>query len=61
MNDSSGSRPPRESGAVDDSPMQALRGWLKGLRRGKTGESVRETLEELFEEREDAEIPIDEH
>jgi CBS domain containing-hemolysin-like protein len=38
-----------------------LRGWLKGLRRGKAGESVRETLEELFEEREEAEIPIDEH
>jgi CBS domain containing-hemolysin-like protein len=34
---------------------------MKGLRRSKSGESVRETLEELFEEREEAEIPIDEH
>lgn len=61
MNDSSGSRPPRDSGATSDAnPVQALRGWLRGWRRGK-GESVRDTLEELFEEREEAEIPIDEH
>ncbi|HXP95321.1 MAG TPA: hemolysin family protein [Telmatospirillum sp.] len=61
MNDPSGTRSPRENGANDDSLVRSLRGWLKGLRRGKTGESVRETLEELFEEREEAEIPIDEH
>ncbi|HLN24320.1 MAG TPA: magnesium/cobalt efflux protein, partial [Patescibacteria group bacterium] len=64
MNDTSGSRSPRESGATttsDDSLVHALRGWLRGLRRTKSGESVRDTLEELFEEREEAEIPIDEH
>ncbi|MTJ82547.1 MAG: HlyC/CorC family transporter [Telmatospirillum sp.] len=61
MNDPSGSRTPRESGASEESPVRALRAWLKGLRRGKLGESVRETLEELIEERDDAEIPIDEH
>lgn len=61
MNDISGSRPPRENGASDESLVHSLRGWLKGLRRAKAGESVRETLEELFEEREDASIPIDEH
>jgi len=63
MNDTSGSRPPRENGATttDDSLVHALRGWLRGLRRTKSGESVRDTLEELFEEREEAEIPIDEH
>ncbi|OIR09186.1 hemolysin C [mine drainage metagenome] len=61
MTDASGSSRPRESGASDDSLIQALRGWLKSLRRSKTGESVRETLEELFEEREEAEQPIDEH
>jgi CBS domain containing-hemolysin-like protein len=61
MNDPSGSRSPRENGANDDSLVRTLRGWIKGLRRGKQGESVRETLEELFEEREEAEIPIDEH
>lgn len=61
MNDPSGSRPPRESGANDDSLVRSLRAWLKNLRRGKGAESVRETLEELIEEREEAEIPIDEH
>lgn len=61
MNDPSGTRSPRENGASDDSLVRTLRGWMKGLRRSKSGESVRETLEELFEEREEAEIPIDEH
>lgn len=61
MNDPSGSRSPRENGANDDSLVHALRGWLKGLRRSKSGESVRETLEELFEEREEPEAPIDAH
>ena len=61
MNDVSGSSKPREGGAPDDSLMHAVRGWLKTLRRTKTGESVRETLEELFEEREEDELPIDEH
>lgn len=61
MNDISGSRLPRENGASDDSLVHSLRGWLKGLRRTKSGESVRETLEELFEEREETSVPIDEH
>lgn len=61
MNDHSGSRQPRENGATDDSLAHTLKTWLRGLRRGKPGESVRDTLEELFEEREDAEIPIDDH
>jgi len=62
MNDSPGSSKPRENGANDDSLVQSIRGWLKTLRRSKgNGESVRETLEELFEDREEAEAPIDEH
>ena len=61
MNESPGSRSPRENGAYDDSLVGTLRGWFKALRRGKTGESVRDAIEELFEEREEAEIPIDEH
>ena len=61
MTDTSGSRSPRENGATEDSLGRALRLWLKSLRRAKSGESVRETLEELIEEREEAEAPIDEH
>ena len=61
MSDNSGSSKPRESGASDDSLVQAIRGWLKTRRRAKSGESVRETLEELFEDREEEDLPIDEH
>jgi rRNA maturation RNase YbeY len=35
--------------------------WLRFLRRGKGGESVREALEELIEEREGDEVPIDDN
>jgi CBS domain containing-hemolysin-like protein len=59
MNESNGSRSPRENGAHDD--QGGLFGWLKSLRRNKGGESVRETLEELIEQREETEVPIDEH
>ncbi|HIJ38362.1 MAG TPA: HlyC/CorC family transporter [Rhodospirillaceae bacterium] len=61
MNDISGSRPPRDGGANEDSMVQGLLGWLKFLRRDKAAESVRETLEELFEQRDDDAAPIDEH
>lgn len=65
MNDP-GSIAPRENGASnrkagDDSLIGAVRGWFKGRRRPKGAESVREALEELIEDREDAEIPINEH
>jgi len=55
------SRLPREGGANDDGLIDSLRSWLRQLRRPKTGESVRETLEDLIEQREEAEQPIDEH
>jgi CBS domain containing-hemolysin-like protein len=62
MNDPSGSRPPRENGADDDSfLMQAFRGLFRGLRRTRSGDSIREALEELIEERDDNEEPIDSH
>lgn len=62
MNESSGSRPPRENGADDDSfLLQAFRGLFRGLRRTRSGESIREALEELIEERDDGEEPIDNH
>ena len=62
MNDSSGSRPPRENGAEDDSfLLQAFRGLFRGLRRTRSGDSIREALEDLIEERDDGEEPIDSH
>ncbi len=58
----SGSRRPRNGGAGDDSIiLQAVRSLIRSLKRHRNGDSVRDTLEELIEEREDNEIPIDEH
>ncbi len=61
-----GESPLREGGATlkkagDDSLFGAMRGWLKGRRRSKGAETVRDALEELIEDRDSAEIPIDEH
>ena len=62
MNESSGSRQPRENGADDDSYLlQAFRGLFRGLRRTRSGDSIREALEELIEERDDNDEPIDRH
>ncbi|WP_142849392.1 hemolysin family protein [Telmatospirillum sp. J64-1] len=60
MSDISCSRSPRENGADDPSLVESFRGWLRSLRRGRNGDTVRDTLEELIEERAEAEIPIDE-
>ncbi|MDO8606952.1 MAG: hemolysin family protein [Phaeospirillum sp.] len=69
MNDP-GSIPPRDSGAngkksqggQDESLLRALRGWIKARRRPKGGgETVREALEELIEDSDSAEVPIDDH
>ncbi|MCH8236952.1 MAG: HlyC/CorC family transporter [Proteobacteria bacterium] len=49
-------------GGADKNPSLAdtLLGWMRDLRRsGNGGDSARDTLEELIEEREEAEIPID--
>jgi magnesium and cobalt transporter len=52
---------PREEGR-DASLLSPLKGWLRGLKRAKSAEpSALETLEELIEEREDSESPIDAH
>lgn len=61
MNDDPGGRTPRGNGADPEySPSKSLRGWLSRLRRGRNGDaSVRETLEELIDERDDSESPID--
>ncbi len=62
MDDQSGSNPPRDAGATDDPSLsETLRDWLRGLWRWRNDEnSARDTLDELIEEREEAEIPIDE-
>jgi magnesium and cobalt transporter len=61
MNEGGVSRLPREGGAAEDGLIDSLRGWLRSLRRAKAQESVRETMEDLIEQREEAEEPIDEH
>lgn len=69
MNDAP-SRQPREGGANqgrtregggDDTILDTMRGWLRALRRSKGSDSVREALEELIEDREDSEVPIDDN
>lgn len=55
---------PHEDGAGRTPPivqaiLQATRGWFRKLRWSRNGEnSIRETLEELIEEREESEVPI---
>jgi len=61
MNDTPASRSGRGEGASGGtSTLQGLRNWLKGLRR-RNGDTLRETIEELIEEREtEADTPIGE-
>ncbi|AVM75330.1 Hemolysin C [Magnetospirillum gryphiswaldense MSR-1] len=54
--------PPETGGAAgDDSLVAMVRGWVRALRRAKGGESVREALEDLIDDRDDTGIPIDDH
>jgi magnesium and cobalt transporter len=52
-----------EAGATADSngdrPLRALRNWLRHWRRSRGGESMRDSLEEIIEEREEVAEPID--
>ena len=61
MNDSSGGSGPPSGGApTERSVAEAVRGWLRELwSRKEADASLRETLEELIEERIEAEAPID--
>jgi CBS domain containing-hemolysin-like protein len=60
MNESTPSRPSR-SEAATASPLQNLKNWLKSLRRGRNGETLRDTIEELIEESEtEGDSPISE-
>jgi len=61
MNDQPSNSSPLDGGA-DKEPSLAdtLLGWMRDLRRSDNGDdSARDTLEELIEEREEAEVPID--
>jgi magnesium and cobalt transporter len=49
---------PREEGAGERKP-SGLRGWLRHLVGGRGGESMRESLEEIIEERDELAEPID--
>ena len=42
-----------------DRPLRALRNWLRHWRRSRGGESMRDSLEEIIEEREEVAEPID--
>ena len=61
MNDDACSSPSRLNGASNgQSLLSSFRSWLRGWRfRHENGNSARDTLEELIEEREEAELPID--
>ncbi len=56
-----GSRPPRDGGASEDGLFHTIRGWLRAGRGRKGGETARGTLEELIEDRDESEIPIDDN
>ena len=62
MNDHPSSPKPRDNGAENETSLfSGLLGWIRGVGGAQNGEdSVRDALEELIEEREEAEVPIDE-
>jgi len=62
MNERPPSSTPRATGAENDSLLTStLQSWMRSLRRVGNGDSsARDTLEELIEEREEAELPINE-
>ena len=62
MNDHPLSPKPRNNGAENKTSLfSGLLGWIRGVGGAQNGEdSVRDALEELIDEREEAEVPIDE-
>ena len=62
MNDHPSNPKPRNNGAENKTSLFiGLLGWIRGVCGAQNGEdSVRNALEELIEEREEAEVPIDE-
>ncbi|MGH6661963.1 MAG: hemolysin family protein [Rhodospirillales bacterium] len=62
MNDQPPSSAPRDAGARNEPSLtDTVLGWIRQIARVREGDdSARDTLEELIEEREEAEVPIDE-
>ncbi|MFQ5764111.1 MAG: hemolysin family protein [Rhodospirillales bacterium] len=62
MNEQPSSSEPRDGGADNDTSLTGtVRAWIRDLRRSRNGDdSARDTLDELIEERAEAEVPIDE-
>jgi len=61
MSDTSAGRPARSEGSGAASPLQGLKNWLKSFRRGRNGETLRDTIEELIESTEaEVDAPISE-
>ena len=59
MTDQSGSRRPREDGAEEQSTLNhQLRGWLRTIMGGRGDATLRNTIEELIEERRETEGSI---
>lgn len=59
MNDQSGSRWPREYGADEQTSLpHPLKGWLRGILGGRSDTTLRDTIEELIEERRETEGSI---
>ncbi|HEV7370144.1 hemolysin family protein [Arenibaculum sp.] len=59
MNDQSGSRWPREYGADEQASLpHPLKGWLRGILGGRSDTTLRDTIEELIEERRETEGSI---
>jgi magnesium and cobalt transporter len=56
-----GAGPRKPGSAGDETLLGTMKGWLRSRRRPRNGETVREALEELIEDRDSAEIPIDDH
>lgn len=62
MNDQPPSSAPRDAGGRNEPSLtDTVLGWIRQIARVREGDdSARDTLEELIEEREEAEVPIDE-